>query len=93
MCASLTALFFILYEVGLTLLYNWIKKETPEMTTWLILGSKPVKLVIAVMILLLVRFVTSESVVRFGIFLLVILLLSVVYESVYFIRRGKKNNK
>ena len=50
MCISLAILFFILYEVGLTFLYKWVKKESADMVIWTILGSKVLKLIFAVAI-------------------------------------------
>lgn len=93
MCTSLTLLFFFLYEIGLTLFYKWVKKESVEMTTWVILGSKVLKLVFAAAFLIMVKFFTDEPVVRYALVLLGILVASVVFETAYFLIQGKKSNK
>lgn len=92
MCTSLTILFFVLYEIGLTLLYMWVKKESAEMTTWVILGSKVLKLLFAAGIVILVKLFTQEDIVQFALTMLGILLVSILYETTYFLLSGKKNN-
>lgn len=92
MCTSLTILFFVLYEIGLTLLYMWVKKESAEMTTWVILGSKVLKLLFAAGIVILVKLFTQEVIVQFALTMLGILLVSILYETTYFLLSGKKNN-
>ena len=92
MCTSLTILFFVLYEIGLTLLYMWMKKESAEMTTWVILGSKVLKLLFAAGIVILVKLFTQEDIVKFALTMLGILLVSILYETTYFLLSGKKNN-
>lgn len=92
MCTSLTILFFALYEIGLTLLYMWVKKESAEMTTWVILGSKVLKLLFAAGIVILVKLFTQEDIVKFALTMLGILLVSILYETTYFLLSGKKNN-
>lgn len=92
MCTSLTILFFVLYEIGLTLLYMWVKKESAEMTTWVILGSKVLKLLFAAGIVILVKLFTQEDIVKFALTMLGILLVSILYETTYFLLSGKKNN-
>lgn len=90
MCTSLTILLFALYEAGLTLLYKWVKKESVEMTTWVILGSKVGKLILAAACLMMVRFFTDEPFIRYAFTLLGILIASVVFETAYFLIQGKK---
>lgn len=92
MCTSLIFLFFVLYEIGLTLLYMWVKKESAEMTTWVILGSKVLKLLFAAGIVILVKLFTQEDIVQFALTMLGILLVSIFYETTYFLLSGKKNN-
>lgn len=92
MCTSLIILFFVLYEIGLTLLYMWVKKESAEMTTWVILGSKVLKLLFAAGIVILVKLFTQEDIVQFALTMLGILLVSILYETTYFLLSGKKNN-
>jgi len=93
MCISLAILFFILYEIGLTLFYNWVKKDSVEMATWVILGSKILKFIFAVAIIVLVHFFTDEPIVRFTFVMLGILIVTIIYETGYFIFSGKKNRK
>lgn len=92
MCTSLIILFFVLYEIGLTLLYMWVKKESAEMTTWVILGSKVLKLLFAAGIVILVKLFTQEDIVQFALTMLGILLVSIFYETTYFLLSGKKKN-
>lgn len=93
MCISLTILFFILYEIVLTLFYNWVKKESAEMSTWVILGSKLLKFIFAVAIIVLVHLFTDEQIVRFAFIVLGILMVTIIYETGYFILSGKKKTK
>ena len=93
MCISLTILFFIVYEIVLTLFYNWVKKESAEMSTWVILGSKLLKFIFAVAIIALVHLFTEESIVRFAFIVLGILMVTIIYETGYFILSGKKKTK
>ena len=93
MCISLVILFFIFYEIGLTLLYNWVNREYTEMTTWVILGSKMVKFICAVIIMVLIHWFTDEPIVRIAFIMLGILMVTIIYETGYFILSGKKNRK
>lgn len=93
MCISLTILFFIVYEIILTLFYNWVKKESAEMSTWVILGSKLLKFIFAVAIIVLVHLFTDEPIVRFAFIVLGILMVTIIYETGYFILSGKKKTK
>ena len=93
MCTSLTLAFFLLYEIGLTLFYKWVRKESAEMTTWVILGSKVLKLLFAAGILILVKVFTHEPIVRFALILAGILFLSIIFETAYFLLSIKENLK
>ncbi|MCQ2267629.1 MAG: hypothetical protein MJZ83_01985 [Bacteroidaceae bacterium] len=70
----------------------WVKKESAEMTTWVILGSKVLKLLFAAGIVILVKLFTQEDIVQFALTMLGILLVSILYETTYFLLSGKKNN-
>ena len=91
MCVSLMILFFVLYEIAFIQLYKWARVNNPEMTLWVIMGSKVFK-IIAAGIMLFVRFLTDEPLVRFGIIMLGVLLLSVLIESAYCLR-NRENEK
>lgn len=91
MCISLAILFFILYEVGLTFLYKWVKKESADMVIWTILGSKVLKLIFAVAIIVFVRLFTDEPIVRYALIMLCILIVTIIYETCYFVLSSKKN--
>lgn len=90
MCVSLMILFFVLYEVGFIQLYRWARANNPEMTLWVIMGSKALKVIAAGIMLVFVRFLTDEPLVRFGIIMLAVLLLSVLIESAYCLRNREK---
>lgn len=91
MCISLAILFFILYEVGLTFLYKWVKKESVDMVIWTVLGSKVLKLFFAVAIIVFVRLFTDEPIVRYALIMLGILIVTIIYETSYFVLSSKKN--
>lgn len=93
MCTSLTLFCFAFYEIGLTLFYKWVKREYLEMTTWVILGSKVLKLFIATACMVFVRFFTHESIVGYALILLGIILITVIYETTFFLLSGKKKDK
>ncbi|MCQ2238924.1 MAG: hypothetical protein MJZ73_06800 [Bacteroidaceae bacterium] len=90
MCISLMILFFVLYEAGFIALYKWARENNPEMTLWVIMGSKVCKIIAAGIMLVFVRLLTDEPLVRFGIIMLVVLLLSVLIESAYCLRNRVK---
>lgn len=92
MCISLMVLFFVLYEAGVMLLYNWARENNPEMTIWVILGSKAFKMVAAGFMLVLVKMITDEPLVRFAMCMLAVLLLSILIESAYCLRH-RENEK
>lgn len=83
-------LFFVLYEAGFIALYKWARENNPEMTLWVIMGSKVCKIIAAGIMLVFVRLLTDEPLVRFGIIMLVVLLLSVLIESAYCLRNRVK---
>lgn len=83
-------LFFVLYEAGFIALYKWACENNPEMTLWVIMGSKVCKIIAAGIMLVFVRLLTDEPLVRFGIIMLVVLLLSVLIESAYCLRNRVK---
>lgn len=83
-------LFFVLYEAAFMVLYKWARQNNPEMTIWVIMGSKVFKIIAAGIMLVFVRFLTDEPLVRFGIALLAVLLLSVLIESAYCLRNREK---
>lgn len=92
MCISLMVLFFVLFEIGVITLYRWALANNPEMTVWVILGSKVFKILTAALMLILVRFLTHEPLVRFATVMLVVLLLSILIESAYCLRH-RENEK
>lgn len=83
-------LFFVLYEAGFIALYKWARENNPEMALWVIMGSKVCKIIAAGIMLVFVRLLTDEPLVRFGIIMLVVLLLSVLIESAYCLRNRVK---
>lgn len=83
-------LFFVLYEAGFIALHKWARENNPEMTLWVIMGSKVCKIIAAGIMLVFVRLLTDEPLVRFGIIMLVVLLLSVLIESAYCLRNRVK---
>ena len=87
MCITLMVLFLTLYEVGFILLYNGVRKKHAEMTLWVIMGSKVCKLFVACAMLVCVKMFTEESLTRFAIALLIALLISILIESAYCIRK------
>lgn len=85
-------LFFVLYEAGFVMLHKWARENNPEMTLWVIMGSKVFKIIAAGIMLVFVKLLTDEPLVRFGIIMLVVLLLSVLIESAYCLR-NRENEK
>lgn len=85
--------FFVIYELGLSFFYKWAKENNQEMIVWIVLGSKVVKILLGVMWIVLVALLTDEPVVAFTLSTLLVLLLTIIYETVFFLKYGKKGNR
>lgn len=90
MCTCIMVISFVLYELGLTLFYKWVKENSQEMTVWVVLGSKVIKLLIGVLWIVGVALFTEEPILTFSMLTLLVLLLTIIYETVFFLKNGKK---
>lgn len=80
---------FIFYESVLISIYRLIAKSNPEQTTWIILGSKVVKILLTVGAILAVRYLTEIPLKRFALSAVAIYFVTILFESVYFLKKKK----
>ena len=60
------------------------------MTVWVVLGSKVIKLLVGVLWIVGVALFTEEPILTFSMLTLLVLLLTIIYETVFFLKNGKK---
>ncbi|MCR5394422.1 MAG: hypothetical protein K6E86_03420 [Bacteroidales bacterium] len=77
----------ILLEIGIVCAYRWAQNNTPEYTPWVILGSKVVKMLAAIVSVIAIYYITEIEVTTYAIWLIVCYLISIVIESVLFLKK------
>ena len=77
----------LVIEVLIVWAHRWTTQNTPEYSLWVVLGAKVLKLLLSVGAILMVHFLTEIPIVTFCLWLLAAYILSIVVESIFFIKK------
>lgn len=78
---------FVFYEAVLVSIYRLLKKENPEMTMWLILGSKVIKLLLTILVIFIVPRVTEIPLKTFALTAVAVYFVTIIFESIFFLKK------
>lgn len=86
---------FVFYESLIVGIYNAVVKDYPQATLWVTLGSKLIKVMLSVVAVLLIKTMTEVPLKPFALTLVGIYLLSIIFETIYFLKKkpNNENNK
>lgn len=80
----------VLVEASIIWFYQWMKKNMPEQSIWVIMGSKVVKLLLAVIAILTVYiFIDDIEIKHFSFGVITAYLISLVFETIFFLKKKK----
>lgn len=80
----------ILIETAIIWFYSWMQKNMPEQSLWVIMGSKVMKLLLAVVAILIVyAFVDDIEIKHFCFGVITAYLVSLVFETIFFLKKKK----
>lgn len=79
-------LVFGLYEAVVCWAYVWVKKHAPEQMLWIQMGSKVLKMLLAIIGLALVHVLTDISLKQFAIALIAVYMVTMVIEVIFFLK-------
>lgn len=80
----------LLVETAILECYRWVQANMPEHSIWVILGAKVVKILVVIAAFLSVyTFADSVDIEQFGIAVVIAYLLSLVLETVFFLKKKK----
>ena len=77
----------LLIETGVLAAYRWTQSNQPEYGVWVILGAKVLKILLSVAVIVGVAMLTDIPVATFCIWLVACYLLSMIVESIFFIKK------
>lgn len=83
---------FVFYEAVVINVVKQLEKLNPAATTWVILGSKVIKLLLTVGVILAVKFLTEIPIRQFALTTVGIYFVSLIVESIFFLKK-KQNNE
>ena len=83
---------FVFYETLVISIYRLLQKENPEMTMWVIMGSKVIKLLLTIGVIFLVPRLTEIPMKSFALTTVGIYFVSLIVESIFFLKK-KQNNE
>ena len=78
-----------LLELAIVWLQRWMTSNQPEYTVWVVLGAKVFKLLFAAISIIFVRYFTEIPLKEFCIWLIVCYILTIVVESILFLKKKK----
>lgn len=80
---------FGIYEAVVCWAYKWVVRNAPEQVLWIQMGSKVLKLLIAIAALAAVHFLTDIPLKAFAIAMIVVYLVTLVIEVIFFLKNKK----
>ena len=83
---------FVFYEAVVISIHRLLQQTNPESTLWLIMGSKVLKLLLTIGVIILVPRVTNIPMKQFALVTVGIYFASLVVESIFFLKK-KQNNE
>lgn len=86
---------FVFFESVVISIYRLVKQQNPEMTLWVVMGSKLLKILFTVVAIFVVPQVTEIPMKRFALVTVGVYLVSILVETVFFLKKDKQhdNNK
>lgn len=80
----------VVVEAAIIWFYRWVQANAPEQGLWVILGSKVVKLLLAVVAIVAVYTLADGiDIKQFSIGVIVAYLVSLFFETVFFLKKKK----
>lgn len=80
----------IIVEIAIIWFYQWMQKNMPTQTLWVVMGSKVLKLILAIVAILAVKVFGKEiGIVQFSIGVIICYLVSLVFETIFFLKKKK----
>lgn len=80
----------IIIEIAIIWFYQWMQKNMPTQTLWVVMGSKVLKLILAIVAILAVKVFGKEiGIVQFSIGVIICYLVSLVFETIFFLKKKK----
>lgn len=80
----------IAVEAAIIWFYRWVQANMPEHSLWVILGSKVVKLLLAVVAIVAVSVLADDiDIKHFSIGVIAAYLVSLLFETVFFLKKKK----
>ena len=84
---------FIFFESVVISIYNLLQKQNPELTLWVVMGSKLLKILFTVGAIFLVPRLTEIPMKQFALVTVGIYFISILFETIFFLKKNKKNDK
>lgn len=84
---------FIFFESVVISIYNLLQKQNPEMTLWVVMGSKLLKILFTVSAIFLVPRFTEIPMKPFALVTVGIYFISILFETIFFLKKNKQNDK
>jgi len=86
---------FVFYESLVVGIYNAVVKDFPQSLLWITLGSKIVKMLLSIIAFVAVKLLTDIPIKPFALTLVGIYLVSIIFETIYFLKKkpNNENNK
>lgn len=78
---------FVFYESLLISIHKLLVKQNQQIAFWVLMGSKVVKLLLAVVTVVMVRYWTTLPLKRFALVLVAMYLVSTLFETIYFLKK------
>lgn len=88
-----TLIGFIFIESVIISIYRLLMKQDPSMATWVILGSKVIKILLTIGWILFVKYTTEVPIKKFALITVAIYLISTVVETICLLKMRKKDEK
>lgn len=78
---------FVFYEAVLVSIYKLIKAQNPEMTIWIIMISKIVKMLLTIGAIFLVPKFTEIPMKHFALAAVGVYFITIIFESIFFLKK------
>lgn len=83
---------FVFYEAVIISIHKLLQQSNPEMTLWVVMGSKVIKMLLAIGAIIVVPKLTDIPLRTFALTTVGIYMVSIFVESIFFLKK-KQNNE
>ena len=83
---------FVFYEAVVISIYRLLQQSNPEMTLWVVMGSKLIKMALSIGAIFLVPRLTAIPMKQFALVTVGVYFVSIIVESIFFLKK-KQNNE